>query len=393
MSVSAAIVVRVGALVASNWKKILTTVLIIIGAVLSIPILILTLFLPSTKPEMVETYKKLSVEPSLNWLEVCVYDMGKHINSYEKLTEQDIFESTLDFYDLYVIKYVEEEKTRTITSTDSSGKTTVKTETYYEWVKVSSNTYTGVEIINKIKDFTHKTPKTFSEVEEGVSEISGFTETINGKNYKYGAYLKKLEFNIVVDRLDDDMSSWIYTMIDSGLIHEMFGEEKLISNGNIEEIIANSEKVGFTRENIVDIAKSLIGKFTYIWGGKATPPEVPVGLDCSGFTKYVFLLASGNSCDIGDGTYGQWANSYPITKDQLKPGDLAFKQPAEISSDNNPNHVGIFVGYVNGEAMFVHCSGGQGSVMTNAAGGSFHYFRRPNILFREEQEEEKEVEQ
>ena len=98
-----------------------------------------------------------------------------------------------------------------------------------------------------------------------------------------------------------------------------------------------------TRKHILSTALSLVGKVPYFWGGKsdagwndewntpkvvtatgssATGTILPYGLDCSGFTDWVFKSAMGVS--IKAGSWNQWDNSYAITEAELLPGDLGF---------------------------------------------------------------------
>lgn len=135
-----------------------------------------------------------------------------------------------------------------------------------------------------------------------------------------------------------------------------------------------------TRKHIVKTGLSLVGKVPYFWGGKSaagwndewnTPKLVtaagsttsgtirPFGLDCSGFTDWVYKTAVGVS--LYEGTWSQWDNSYAITADELLPGDLGFLMNAD---GQGWNHVLIFAGYgENGERMWVHSSGGEGVIL------------------------------
>lgn len=70
----------------------------------------------------------------------------------------------------------------------------------------------------------------------------------------------------------------------------------------------------------------------YVWGG-----TTPSGFDCSGFTSYVFRAFGYN---IGRTTYDQIDVGTPVSRDQLKPGDLVFP---------NAGHVGIYIG--NGQII------------------------------------------
>ncbi len=145
------------------------------------------------------------------------------------------------------------------------------------------------------------------------------------------------------------------------------------------ELIAfvNSQNCNATRKHILTTALSLVGKVPYFWGGKSaagwndewnTPKLVtsagssstgtirPFGLDCSGFTDWVYKTALGVSLQAG--TSGQWDNSYAISESELLPGDLGF-----LMNDGGSgwNHVLIFAGYgEDGSRKWVHSEGGIG---------------------------------
>jgi peptidoglycan endopeptidase LytE len=72
----------------------------------------------------------------------------------------------------------------------------------------------------------------------------------------------------------------------------------------------------------------------YVWGG-STPW---VGLDCSGITQYVF-----NKIGINLPRTSNWQFQYgtPVTKDQLRKGDLVFFKEHGSSTIT---HVGIYIG-------------------------------------------------
>ena len=134
------------------------------------------------------------------------------------------------------------------------------------------------------------------------------------------------------------------------------------------------------RERVLTAALSLVGKVPYFWGGKSAPgwnrdwntPKLvtaagsastgtirPYGLDCSGFTQWVYNTALG--AEIGAGTSGQYANSRGIAASELKPGDLGFLAGPD---GGGWDHVLIFAGYNSGGGrMWVHCTAGSGVVL------------------------------
>ena len=161
-----------------------------------------------------------------------------------------------------------------------------------------------------------------------------------------------------------------------------------------EELIAFVERQNCneTRKHILSTALSLVGKVPYFWGGKsdagwndewntpkvvtatgssATGTILPYGLDCSGYTDWVFKTALGVS--IKAGSWNQWDNSYAITEAELLPGDLGFMA---VPGTVPVNHVLIYAGEnEDGAHMWVHCTSGSGVVLNSPDYVS--YYRRP----------------
>lgn len=162
-----------------------------------------------------------------------------------------------------------------------------------------------------------------------------------------------------------------------------------------EELIAFVERQNCneTRKHILSTALSLVGKVPYFWGGKsdagwndewntpkvvtatgssATGTILPYGLDCSGFTDWVFKTAMGVS--IKAGSWNQWDNSYAITEAELLPGDLGFMA---VPGTVPVNHVLIYAGEnEDGAHMWVHCTSGSGVVLNSP--DYVEYYRRPS---------------
>ena len=162
-----------------------------------------------------------------------------------------------------------------------------------------------------------------------------------------------------------------------------------------EELIAFVERQNCneTRKHILSTALSLVGKVPYFWGGKsdagwndewntpkvvtatgssATGTILPYGLDCSGYTDWVFKTAMGVS--IKAGSWNQWDNSYAITEAELLPGDLGFMA---VPGTVPVNHVLIYAGKnEDGAHMWVHCTSGSGVVLNSP--DYVEYYRRPS---------------
>ena len=161
------------------------------------------------------------------------------------------------------------------------------------------------------------------------------------------------------------------------------------------ELIAFVERqnCNATRKYILRTGLSLVGKVPYFWGGKSGPgwneewntPKVvtaegssstgtirPYGLDCSGFTTWVYNTALG--VNIGAGTSGQYPNTVAISEAELLPGDLGFLAESDGSGWN---HVLMFAGYSEtGERMWVHCSSGSGVILNTPSYDSSIVLRR-----------------
>ena len=147
----------------------------------------------------------------------------------------------------------------------------------------------------------------------------------------------------------------------------------------------------YCNREIMRVAVSLVGKVPYFWGGKSAPgwnnnwntPKLvtstgssttgtirPYGLDCSGFTTWVYNTALGHY--IGEGTTAQWNNTEAITAAQLLPGDLGFK---DAPGDSGINHVLIYAGKdAGGNDLWCHCAGGTGVILNSP--DYVRYYRR-----------------
>ena len=163
------------------------------------------------------------------------------------------------------------------------------------------------------------------------------------------------------------------------------------------------ENINVDRKEVVETALSLVGKVSYVFGGKynrlgwnnawgngneaAEGDTVKVskdfGLDCSGFVSWVFINATGDPGvlrAIGNGSSNQWAHSEAIGWDEGQPGDLVFlSAPGQLQY----NHVGIIVSVdEDGSYLVAHCSSVQdGVVVTDGWSSGFRYLRRP-IFFQ-----------
>ncbi|MDR3209858.1 MAG: C40 family peptidase [Oscillospiraceae bacterium] len=147
------------------------------------------------------------------------------------------------------------------------------------------------------------------------------------------------------------------------------------------------------RKELMRVALSLVGRVPYFWGGKSAPgwndewntPKLvtsagssstgtlrPYGLDCSGYTDWVYQTALGVSLYSG-GTWSQWDTSEAITEAELLPGELGFLDaPGNVAI----NHVLLYAGTDgSGNKLWVHCSSSAGGVALNSP-TYVKYYRR-----------------
>ena len=141
----------------------------------------------------------------------------------------------------------------------------------------------------------------------------------------------------------------------------------------------NAQSCSASRKALLMTGLSLVGRVPYFWGGKSAagwndewniPRRVtaegspttgtvrPYGLDCSGFTAWVYSTVLG--ADIGAGTSGQFANTVSVSDAELLPGDLGFL----LDPAGGYSHVLLFAGYAeDGQRRWLHSSGGEGVVL------------------------------
>ncbi len=94
-------------------------------------------------------------------------------------------------------------------------------------------------------------------------------------------------------------------------------------------------------DRIIAEAKSLMGKVQYQYG-KNDPKNLV--FDCSSFTKYLYAK---QGISLRWGARSQYKAGTPISKSQLRKGDLVFistPKTSKMSGINEIGHVGIYMG-------------------------------------------------
>ncbi len=142
--------------------------------------------------------------------------------------------------------------------------------------------------------------------------------------------------------------------------------------------LLSSESIDYGRKVLISVAKALIGKVPYEWGGKSeksgydstwwTLKETgqQKGLDCSGYVQWAFRTAGFDEWPELTSTQEILKITQTISEEELKPGDLGL-----LNNGQSINHVGIYLG--NG--YWIHCSSGKGTVVAEKT-SMFSIFKR-----------------
>ncbi len=176
----------------------------------------------------------------------------------------------------------------------------------------------------------------------------------------------------IVETQSDGLKSLIFGSYNSGDNIPLTDMELLA--------LVNGLECNETRKSLVQTALTLVGKVPYFWGGKSpagwnekwgqptlvtasgsfmTGTIMPYGLDCSGFTDWTYKTTLGIT--LYEGSWKQVQNCHPISKDELKSGDLGF-----LFKDDGvtTSHVLLFVDYDDeGNRIWVHCTYPAGVVV------------------------------
>lgn len=103
-----------------------------------------------------------------------------------------------------------------------------------------------------------------------------------------------------------------------------------------------------TNTEILETAKSFLGKLKYVFGGN----NISGGYgDCSDYTEYVFAV---HGINIGADTEAQYMKGIAVDRDNIKAGDLVFfKNTYDSNKKDGVSHVGI----ATSNDTFIHLSG------------------------------------
>nr|WP_325200940.1 NlpC/P60 family protein [uncultured Oscillibacter sp.] len=238
--------------------------------------------------------------------------------------------------------------------------------------------------MNQISSFTETVPKREDETEI-VLHITAIVKTPQEMAVEYG--FTDEQKALLEDLLKPEYQELFQTLIGSS-------QDLTLSVEQVQEILDSlPDDLSEERRQVILTAYQLLGKVNYFWGGKSlvlgwdsrwgTPKEVwaagspstgtvrPYGLDCSGFSDWVFYNISGGTYIIGHGGGAHMQHTYcdPITWAEAVPGDLVF-YPEDT-------HVGIVCGFDSaGNVQVIHCASGANNVVVTGKSG-FTTIARP----------------
>lgn len=290
-----------------------------------------------------------------------------------------------------------------------------KGDPIYGWVLSGRNRYSGTSsILQYIKKSRKDTGLIATDV---ITAVPTAASAKSGDNTRYEASFATTpitEYLPVVrafwPKVTDEELQIIDQLHKERYLPQLYGEAAIfdpaLANIQLPEVVVGD----VTRMQLLKVGSSIIG-WPYEWGGKSAATGRPGGaLDCSGYVDWVYYQCFGTT--VGAGTAGQFYRSQEISESELQIGDLGFYyRPEDVGPGNQYeyNHVGIYVGSIDGKPAFIHCGGstfGTPSSPTgrvgisinrsgvannvNPAGGSFsppmpatsfRYFRRPQFQF------------
>lgn len=142
--------------------------------------------------------------------------------------------------------------------------------------------------------------------------------------------------------------------VDKVVVQKPKSEVIMVASRGTEEKAQEAASTSPEAENLADeiiaYAKSLLG-VPYRWGGYSTK-----GIDCSGFTKYVFAKFG---IALPRSSYDYAGIGTKVSRSNIKKGDILMW---DTNNNGTIGHVGIYLG----DGMFIHASTSKGKVVTKS---------------------------
>lgn len=362
-------------------------------------------FIPATEEEAYK-YQYVSGELGTQWDIVLLVDAFKaYDEGRDSLKYIDPMNTSLEFC------IVSETMYQGVTTTDPETELTTT-----EWIPQWTITHKGRDQILAYIDrsVTYEDAPFFVDILNQTANLKSNSNQMYVVNLKINEEYEKVLKDYI--KLEEDRIKDIMELYINEYLPHLYGYAI-----NVSDLDITLPKVtigNVTRMELIQIAASIIN-FPYVFGGKSYTIGLPTsGLDCSGFIDWVYLQAFGKGVSSGNipegvsisGTAMQFYASYPIEEDELQIGDLGFYYDPKSMSPGQINHVGIYVGKINGRNAFIHAGGkyfgyddrpnGRVGISINNSqvhnsynnitgesfspemkGTAFKYFRRPNFGF------------
>ncbi len=151
----------------------------------------------------------------------------------------------------------------------------------------------------------------------------------------------------------------ILDVLDNGWVKVLYG--KTVGYVSADYFLTGQEtgtvapELSTTRSNLVSRAKSYLGTL-YEWGGDIVDNPNSYGFDCSHFTYQVLKAYGLMERYRTSSAQAAWAT--PISRSELKPGDLVFYK----NSSGKVNHVVMYIG----DGLIIGANGGYSNTNTPA---------------------------
>ncbi len=378
---------------------------LLVSAILPILFFIMILFIflgsptvtepiqPPTTIEKAEEYAYVTSELGVDFTLVLISDyMYALQNGESDLENNNPLVSSIEFMQIH--EFVEEYRhirtdTWEETYVDENGEeqTRTKSKKIYKWVTIGDEYIKGKDDILSYLGLDEKgiNDLTVYKLQNSVYEKEQEVKSEYELKSQYDIKVKlKLSVNenykecLLEIGLDEENANRSIELASSKYLEYLYFGNAL--SVRIEDYELPNITVGdVTREELLQIAGSIIN-LPYLWGGKYPQQGIPThGLDCSGYVDWVYYQAFGktiyNNLPSGvaiSGTAHQFYACEPISKNELKIGDLGFYYDPSTMSYGQINHVGIYIG--NGQ--FIHCGGASfgTSVLTTGRVGISNNF-------------------
>ncbi|MGJ8759844.1 MAG: C40 family peptidase [Polaribacter sp.] len=243
----------------------------------------------------------------------------------------------------------------------------------------------SVKVLDKKGDFYRiQTPdKYISWVDRGGIQLMNKNEFDTWNDTKKIMFTKNFGYTYIDKSKDSQIVSDItlggllqYISEDNDFYEVKYPDNRIAFLKKNEAVMYNSwlESVVASKENIETAAKTMTG-FPYLWGGTSSK-----GIDCSGFTKMVYLM---NGFIIPRDASQQINAGKTVDKDLkfegLEKGDLMFfGKKATADAKQRVTHVGIWLG--NDKMEFIHSAGNVHLSSMNADEANYDEFNKNRYL-------------